>query len=63
MSVSDSPILDTVGQIVGVSRIIREVTDQKSAEAILKNAKKLSVMGPSVADKPLSSSWEVNYHE
>ncbi|MDR3404910.1 MAG: PAS domain S-box protein [Chthoniobacter sp.] len=38
VSVTVSPIKDSAGQVVGASKVVRDVTDQKQAEAALKKA-------------------------
>ena len=45
VSLTISPLLDTNGQIVGASKIARNITDRKQAEVALMKSEKLAVAG------------------
>jgi PAS domain S-box-containing protein len=45
ISLTVSPIADATGRIVGASKIARDITDRKRAEAALRNADRMEVVG------------------
>ena len=45
VSLSISPIRDRCGEIVGASKILRDITDRKRSDALLQKAEKLAVAG------------------
>lgn len=45
VSLSISPIRDRQGNIVGASKILRDITDRKRSDALLRRAEKLAVAG------------------